>query len=109
MFVLSPYLDYIEQAQMADMLGIQKKALQVLLRKRYIESVGISIRIQYRLLSFIFLFRTGSETKDIVQRRGKRKTKRSFFSRMKSTATARCNSEMILPDLFYIAQSAADK
>ena len=35
-FVLSPYLDYIEQAQMADMLGIEKKALQVLLRNRYI-------------------------------------------------------------------------
>lgn len=36
MFCLSPYLDPLEQAQMAEILWIQKMTLQVFIQKKFI-------------------------------------------------------------------------
>lgn len=60
MFHLSPYLESIEQAQMAETLGIQKTALQVFIEK------NSTFTFSDTDAPFVFVFRTGSKTNDIV-------------------------------------------
>lgn len=76
-FHLSPYLESIEQAQMAETLGIQKTALQVFIGK------NSTFTFSDTDAPFVFVFRTGSKTNDIVWRKEKKRAIRKFYHKRK--------------------------